>query len=250
MPTARARTTRSSSPAAPRCSPTRSLPGGLLPPRLAAAVEPWRASAPAPGGLAGGLLPRRPHRDAPAARALRRARIHVRGGPRPRPARRGRRRRDVVLARGARAPRGRALERARFGGEPFELLARRRREVVRERRGAGRARATTSSSSSPSPTGSLLKRLTAATRRERRQLTALLRARARTRVSAPVAINARAAAPARDGRRGARRPRAGPPPAGTKARSATGSRRRRGSPTAPDMPGSRPCSRCWRAAPS
>jgi N-acetylglucosaminyl-diphospho-decaprenol L-rhamnosyltransferase len=65
-----------------------------------------------------------------------------------------------------------------FGGEPFELLAHRRREVVRERRGAARARR-----------DDLLQLLTFADRlllnrlarrpadRERRQLTALLRAR-------------------------------------------------------------------------
>jgi N-acetylglucosaminyl-diphospho-decaprenol L-rhamnosyltransferase len=65
-----------------------------------------------------------------------------------------------------------------FGGEPFDLLARRRREVVRERRGPGRARR-----------DDLLQLLTFADRlalkrlrgrdavRERRQLAALLRAR-------------------------------------------------------------------------
>ncbi len=73
---------------------------------------------------------------------------------------------------------GAHASRAAFGGEPLDLLARRRREVVRERRGPGRARR-----------DDLLQLLTFADRlalkrlsgrdaaRERRQLGALLRAR-------------------------------------------------------------------------
>ena len=102
--------------------------------------SPWRAARAAPSRLAGRVLPRGPDRDAAAARALRRARLPVRGGPRPRPARRRRGHRDLVLARRARAAH-------RGPREPIGLRRRAPRPArapaprgVRERRGAARAR--------------------------------------------------------------------------------------------------------------
>jgi N-acetylglucosaminyl-diphospho-decaprenol L-rhamnosyltransferase len=154
------------------------VPGALLPPGLAAAVEPWRAQGPRRAGwsVASCLVAR--------TETLRRL------GPFD----------DRVfmyaedLDLGLRAsdagvetwfwPAARVRHTGAhasgpvFGGEPFDLLARRRREVVRERRGPRRARR-----------DDLLQLLTFADRlalkrlrgrdgtRERHQLTALLRAR-------------------------------------------------------------------------
>ncbi|MFL5781550.1 MAG: glycosyltransferase family 2 protein, partial [Thermoleophilaceae bacterium] len=68
-----------------------------------------------------------------------------------------------------------------FGGEPFELLAARRREVVGERRGPGRRRADDvvqlATFASRAAIKTLLGRGAA---RERRQIGALLRARRRS----------------------------------------------------------------------
>ena len=63
-----------------------------------------------------------------------------------------------------------------FDGEPFELLAERRREVVRARRGAGRGRVDDLLQLATFSDRLLLKRLTGRpAERERRQLAALLR---------------------------------------------------------------------------
>jgi N-acetylglucosaminyl-diphospho-decaprenol L-rhamnosyltransferase len=73
---------------------------------------------------------------------------------------------------------GAHASRVAFGGEPVELLARRRREVVRERRGAGRARRDDLLQLLTFADRLALRRLTGRNAdRERRQLKALLRAR-------------------------------------------------------------------------
>jgi GT2 family glycosyltransferase len=65
-----------------------------------------------------------------------------------------------------------------FGGEPFELLAGRRRSVVRDQRGAGRARLDDLLQALTFANRLLLKRLTRRpAERERNQLRALLHAR-------------------------------------------------------------------------
>jgi GT2 family glycosyltransferase len=67
-----------------------------------------------------------------------------------------------------------------FGGEPFELLAGRRRTVVRERRGTGRARLDDLLQALTFANRLLLKRLARRpSGRERLQLRALLRSRRR-----------------------------------------------------------------------
>jgi GT2 family glycosyltransferase len=72
--------------------------------------------------------------------------------------------------------RAHSTERA-FGGEPFDLLARRRAEVVRERRGPGRARADTAVQALTFATRIAAKAaLRRPTKRERAQLKATLRA--------------------------------------------------------------------------
>ena len=74
--------------------------------------------------------------------------------------------------------RARALVRAAFGGEPFDLLARRRREVVRRWRGERRQRIDDGAQAVTFATRIALKRALGGTaRREREQLAALLRAR-------------------------------------------------------------------------
>ena len=154
------------------------VPGAALPQAVAAAVEPWRARGPRRAGWAVGCC------LAARTETLRRLgpfdeRVFLYGE-------------DLDL--GLRAgdvgvetwfwPAARVLHKEthaairEFGGEPFELLARRRREVVAERRGTRRARR-----------DDRLQRLTFAdrltlkaalgrdTRRERRQLAALDAAR-------------------------------------------------------------------------
>jgi N-acetylglucosaminyl-diphospho-decaprenol L-rhamnosyltransferase len=75
--------------------------------------------------------------------------------------------------------RAHSSERA-FGGEPFELLARRRREVIRERRGPTAARLDDWAQLTTFATRIALKRLARrSAERERHQLAALRRARAR-----------------------------------------------------------------------
>ena len=154
------------------------LPGGALPPRLAAAVEPWRARAPRRAGwpVASCLVAR--------TETLRRLgpfdeRVFMYGEDLDLGLRAADAGIETWFWPAARVRHtGAHASRAAFGGEPLDLLARRRREVVRERRGPGRARR-----------DDLLQLLTFADRlalkrlsgrdaaRERRQLGALLRAR-------------------------------------------------------------------------
>jgi glycosyltransferase involved in cell wall biosynthesis/GT2 family glycosyltransferase len=154
------------------------VPGALLPRRLGARVEPWRADGPRRVGWAVGccLVARTdtlrrlgPFDD--------RAFMYAE---------------DLDL--GLRAtdagvetwfwPAGRVLHtrahasRRVFGGEPFELLARRRREVVRRWRGERRQRTDDGAQALTFATRMALKRaLGRGARREREQLAALLRAR-------------------------------------------------------------------------
>ena len=154
------------------------LPGAALPPRLAAAVEPWRARAPRRAGwpVASCLVAR--------TETLRRLgpfdeRVFMYAEDLDLGLRAADAGVETWFWPAARVRHtGAHASRAAFGGEPLDLLARRRREVVRERRGPGRARR-----------DDLLQLLTFADRlalkrlsgrdaaRERRQLGALLRAR-------------------------------------------------------------------------
>ena len=154
------------------------LPGAALPPRLAAAVEPWRARAPRRAGwpVASCLVAR--------TETLRRLgpfdeRVFMYAEDLDLGLRAADAGIETWFWPAARVRHtGAHASRAAFGGEPLDLLARRRREVVRERRGPGRARR-----------DDLLQLLTFADRlalkrlsgrdaaRERRQLGALLRAR-------------------------------------------------------------------------
>ena len=105
-------------------------------------------AAAAPRGLGGGLLPRGAHGDAAPARAVRRAHLPLRRGPRPRSARRRRRGRDLVLARRAGAPqagaqlgarlRWRALRAARARAPPGDRAPARRARRAARRRGPAR----------------------------------------------------------------------------------------------------------------
>jgi N-acetylglucosaminyl-diphospho-decaprenol L-rhamnosyltransferase len=157
-------------------------PGRALPPRLAATVEPWRAAAPRRVGWAVGCAI---VADAMTLRALgpfdertfmygedldlglraSDAAIETWFWPAAR-----------VLHHGAHAS-----ERA-FGGEPYDLLARRRRAVVRERRGAAHAAADDLLQAATFANRALLKRLAGRdATREREQLRALRVARGRER---------------------------------------------------------------------
>jgi N-acetylglucosaminyl-diphospho-decaprenol L-rhamnosyltransferase len=159
------------------------IPGAALPASLAAVIEPWRSSRPRRAGWAvGSCLVAR-------TQTLRRL------GPFDE--------RTFMYAEdldlGIRAadagietwfwPAARVVHHGAhstlraFGGEPFDLLARRRREVVRERRGPGRARADDVFQLLTFADRAVLKRLARRTaNRERRQLVALLRvARGRRR---------------------------------------------------------------------
>jgi N-acetylglucosaminyl-diphospho-decaprenol L-rhamnosyltransferase len=154
------------------------LPGAALPAPLAAAVEPWRARGPRRAGwpVASCLVAR--------TETLRHLgpfdeRVFMYGE-------------DLDL--GLRAAdagvetwfwptarvrhSGAHASLTAFGGEPHDLLARRRREVVRERRGPGRARRDDLLQLLTFADRFALKRLTGRdAARERRQLDALLRAR-------------------------------------------------------------------------
>jgi N-acetylglucosaminyl-diphospho-decaprenol L-rhamnosyltransferase len=153
------------------------LPGALLPRRLGAAVEPWRSARPCRAGW--------PVGSAIVARTETLRRL----GPFDERAFMyaedldlGLRAADAGIETwfwpAARVVHAGAHSSIRaFGGEPFELLARRRREVVRERRGAGRARADDLLQALTLADRMLLKRLTRRdTKRERRRLAALLAA--------------------------------------------------------------------------
>jgi len=154
------------------------LPGAALPARLAAAVEPWRSHAPLRAGwpVASCLVAR--------TETLRRLgpfdeRVFMYAEDLDLGLRAADAGIETWFWPAARVRHtGAHASRTAFGGEPVDLLARRRREVVRERRGPGRARR-----------DDLLQLLTFADRlalkrlarrdaaRERRQLGALLRAR-------------------------------------------------------------------------
>ena len=153
------------------------LPGAALPRPLAEAVEPWRARVPRRAGwpVASCLVAR--------TETLRRLgpfdqRVFMYAEDLDLGLRASDEGVETWFWPAARVRHGGAhASRAAFGGEPVDLLARRRREVVRERRGPGRARR-----------DDLLQLLTFADRlalkrlagrdadRERRQLSALLRA--------------------------------------------------------------------------
>ena len=151
------------------------LPGAVLPGPLAAAIEPWRSRGPSRAGWAVGSCVVAP------TETLRRL------GPFDERAFLYAEDLDLGL-RAADAgvetwfwPAARAVHtgahstRRAYGGEPFELLASRRREVVRERRGPRRARADDLLQLLTFGDRLLLKRLCGREAgRERRRLTALL----------------------------------------------------------------------------
>jgi N-acetylglucosaminyl-diphospho-decaprenol L-rhamnosyltransferase len=154
------------------------LPGGLLPDRLAAAVEPWRSRGPSRAGWpVGSCLVARTE----TLRAL--GPFDERTFMYAEDLDLGLRAADAGVetwfwpaARVRHA--GAHSSRQAFGGEPFDLLARRRREVVRERRGDRRARADDLLQLLTFSNRLLLKRLAGRdSRRERRQLSALMAAR-------------------------------------------------------------------------
>jgi N-acetylglucosaminyl-diphospho-decaprenol L-rhamnosyltransferase len=152
------------------------IPGAALPASLAAAIEPWRSSRPRRAGWAVGSC------------IVARTQTLRRLGPFDE--------RTFMYAEdldlGMRAAdagvetwfwpaarvvhRGAHSTRRAFGGEPFDLLARRRREVVRERRGRARAWIDDGFQLLTFADRALLKRLARrAANRERRQFVALLR---------------------------------------------------------------------------
>jgi N-acetylglucosaminyl-diphospho-decaprenol L-rhamnosyltransferase len=152
------------------------IPGAALPQSLAAAIEPWRSTHPRRAGWA------------VASCLVARTQTLRRLGPFDE--------RTFMYAEdldlGLRAadagietwfwPAARVIHhgahstRRAFGGEPFDLLARRRRDVVRERRGRARARIDDVLQLLTFADRALLKRLIRRpASRERRQLVALLR---------------------------------------------------------------------------
>jgi N-acetylglucosaminyl-diphospho-decaprenol L-rhamnosyltransferase len=153
------------------------LPGAALPPPLAAVVEPWRARVPRRAGwpVASCLVAR--------TETLRRLgpfdeRVFMYAEDLDLGLRAADEGVETWFWPAARVRHGGAhASRAAFGGEPVDLLARRRREVVRERRGAGRARRDDLLQLLTFADRLALKRLTGRDAdRERRQLGALLRA--------------------------------------------------------------------------
>ena len=154
------------------------LPGAVLPALLAATIEPWRSPRPRRAGWAVGsavvarteLLRRLGPFDERAFMyaedldlGLRAAEAGI----------------ETWFWPAARVVHGGAHSTRRaFGGEPFDLLARRRREVVRERRGDRRARADDLLQMLTIVDRLLIKRLLGRdAERERARLGALLRAR-------------------------------------------------------------------------
>lgn len=153
------------------------LPGAVLPASLAAVFEPWRSRRPRPAGwpVASCLVARTDvlrrlgpfderafmfAEDLDLGLRAADAGIQTWFWPAAR-----------VVHRGAHST-GRA-----FGGEPFDLLARRRRQVVRELRGPGRARLDDLFQLLTFADRAVLKRLLGRSAdRERRQLAALIRA--------------------------------------------------------------------------
>jgi N-acetylglucosaminyl-diphospho-decaprenol L-rhamnosyltransferase len=156
------------------------VPGAALPRGLAARAEPWRAGTPRRAGWAVAsclLAPSETFRrlgpfDERAFMYAEDLELGLRAGEA-----------GVTTAFW---PAARVLHsgghssRRVFGGEPFDLLAERRRIVVRERRGAGRARLDDLLQALTFANRLVLKRLARRpSARERRQLGALLRARRR-----------------------------------------------------------------------
>ena len=179
--TASARTPRSSSPARRRSRlPRAAARRAAAARRSRAGSSPWRADEPRAVGWARRRVRLRAHRDAAPARPVRPARSSCT----PRTSTSGLRATDAgietwfwpaarVLHHGAHSTR------AAFGGEPFELLARRRREVVRKWRGGAAPGASTTALQLATfanrwRSSALLGRPAA---RERRQIEALLRVR-------------------------------------------------------------------------
>lgn len=154
------------------------VPGAALPPALAVRAEPWRARTPRQVGWA------------VASCLLARTELLRRLGPFDESAfmyaedlELGLRARDAGVET-VFWPAARVMHRGGhsslrvFGGEPFDLLAERRRSVVRKQRGAGRARVDDLLQALTFADRLLLKRLARRPAdRERHQLRALLRAR-------------------------------------------------------------------------
>jgi N-acetylglucosaminyl-diphospho-decaprenol L-rhamnosyltransferase len=158
------------------------VPGALLPHPLAARTEPWRARHPQEVGwaVASCLL-------APSETLRRLGPFDERAFMYAEDLELGLRAGEAGVTT-AFWPAARVLHsgahssRRVFGGEPFDLLAERRRIVVRERRGAGRARLDDLLQALTFADRLVLKRLARrSSTRERRQLGALLRARRRDR---------------------------------------------------------------------
>jgi N-acetylglucosaminyl-diphospho-decaprenol L-rhamnosyltransferase len=154
------------------------LPGTALPQPLAAAVEPWRARGPRRAGwaVASCLVAR--------TETLRRLgpfdeRVFMYAEDLDLGLRAADAGVETWFWPAARVRHsGAHASRTAFGGEPHDLLARRRRKVVRERRGPGRARRDDLLQLLTFADRLALKRLTGRdAARERRQLDALLRAR-------------------------------------------------------------------------
>ena len=154
------------------------LPGAALPGPIAAAIEPWRSSRPRRAGWAvGSCLVARTETLRRLGPFDERAFMYAEDLDM------GLRAADAGIGTwfwpAARVVHGGAhASRRAFGGEPFDLLARRRREVVLERRGGPRASADAVLQVLTFGDRLVLKRLAGqATGRERRQLEAVLRAR-------------------------------------------------------------------------
>lgn len=151
------------------------LPGAVLPGPLAAAIEPWRSRGPSRAGWAVGSCV-----VAPTETLRRLGPFDERAFMYAEDLDLGLRAADAGVetwfwpaARAVHA--GAHSTRRAYGGEPFELLASRRREVVRERRGPRRARADDLLQLLTFGDRLLLKRLCGREAgRERRRLTALL----------------------------------------------------------------------------
>ena len=130
-------------------------PPALMPGPLRHAGLPLDGRGAEAGGLGRGLLHRRPHRHAAAPGPVRRAHLPLRRGPRPGPARRRRRRGDLVPARRARPPPPRPEQRPRVRRRAVRPAGRPAPRGGHASAGAAPARgATTCSRPPPSPTGS------------------------------------------------------------------------------------------------
>jgi GT2 family glycosyltransferase/glycosyltransferase involved in cell wall biosynthesis len=157
------------------------VPAGVLPRRLGAALEPWRADGPRRVGWAVGAclvartdtLRRLGPFDASAFMYAEDMDLGLRASDAGI---------DTWYWPAARVLHHRAHATSRaFGGEPYDLLAARRREVVGERRGRGRQRLDDAVQLATFANRAAIKALLGRRpARERRQVAALLRARRRT----------------------------------------------------------------------